>query len=244
MLKPRSVKVCLLSCHSPGSCWGLAVLLLLEDYPVKKNITESCPYFSILDTSLQRRVKGCISQLWYHCCELYFSMSHYKTSPMTSGLWNRADFKCRKFPHRNNCFLAIGIWRTDPLKDWHKSCLSNAAPGSAAQEMVHAGAEVWSPAVGFGHGVMRWVLGEPVKWWFSLPHTSAIHADFANSKIIGLLIRCAPYLRSCLPGKMSHMLTARATVSSIFSHLYPSTDRDRSAVTWMLARSVTAQGNS
>lgn len=148
-LKLRSVKVVLLSCHSRGSCWGLGALLLREDFPVKKDFTGSCPYFSILDTSLQR--KGCISQLWYHSRELYFSVSHYKTSPMTSELWNIADFKCRKFPCRSNCFPAIGIWRTDPLKGWRESCPGNAAPGSAAQETLRAGAEVWSPAVGFGH---------------------------------------------------------------------------------------------
>lgn len=151
LLKPRFVKVFLLSCHSQGRCRGLAALLLHEDYPVKKDTEGSCPYFSVLDTSLQRRVKGCISQLWYHSCELYFSMNHYKTSPMTSELWNIADFKCRNFPHRNNCFLAIGIWRTDPLKGWHKSCPGNAALGSTAQETLHAGAEIWSPTVGFGH---------------------------------------------------------------------------------------------
>ena len=150
-LKPRSVKVRLLPCHSQGNCWGLAALLRHQDYPVKKDVTGSCPYFSLLDTSPQRRVKGCISQLWYHSRELYFSMTHYKTSPMTSELWNIADFKCWKFPCRNNCFLAIGIWRTNPLKGWHKSCPGNAAPGSTAQEMLCGEAEVWSPTMGFSH---------------------------------------------------------------------------------------------
>lgn len=145
-----SVKVCLLSYHSQGGCRGLAALLLHEDCPVKKDITGSCHYLNILDTSLQRRAKACISQLWYHSCEIYFSMSHYKTSPMTSELWNIADFKCRKFSRRNNCFLAIGISRTDPLKGWHKSCPGNAAPGSTTQETLRSGTEVWGPAVGFG----------------------------------------------------------------------------------------------
>lgn len=218
-LQPRSVDVCLLSCHAQGSCRGLAALLLSEDYPVKKDVTGSCPYFSILDTSPQRRVKGCISQLWYHSHELYFSMSHYKTSPMTSELWNIADFKRRKFPHKNNCFLAVGIWRTDPLKGWRKSCLGSAAPGSTAQETLRAGAEVWSPTVGFGHRGNETSAGEPVEWWFSLPHASAIHADFTNSKIIGLLVCCAPYLSPCLPDKASRLRTAGATASSVFSRL-------------------------
>lgn len=121
-LKPRSVKTCLLSCNAHRICWGLAAQLLHGNHPVKRDIMGSCPYFSFLDTSLQRRIKDYISQLWDHSRELYFSMSHYKTSPMTSELWNIADFKCRKFPCRNNCFLAIGIWRTDPLRGWHKSC--------------------------------------------------------------------------------------------------------------------------
>lgn len=141
IFKPRSVKVSLLSCHSHRGCQGLAAQPLCKDHLVKRNIMGSCPYFSFLDTFLQRRIKDCVWQLWYHFRELYFSMSLYKTSPMTSELWNIADFKCRKFLHRNNCFLAIGIWRTDPWKGWHKSYAGDSALGNAAQKTSHTGAE-------------------------------------------------------------------------------------------------------